>query len=143
MFAYKHYDQDLLDRQFNNRLRVPDFQEYFDRWELLSREVEEKIPVKKDLAYGDRPRERLDIFPSAQPQSKTLVFIHGGYWQMLDKAMFRFIADGFHSYNITIVLLTYPLAPDVSIDQMVLSCILVPSENPTSFCSTLRFSSSP
>jgi arylformamidase len=122
MFVYKQYDQHGLDLQYNNRFHVPDFADYFNRWELLSQETETKLPVVKDLKYGSLPRERLDIFPSLLSHSKTLVFIHGGYWQSLDKAMFRFIANGFHSYGVTTVLLTYPLAPEASIDQIVSSC---------------------
>lgn len=122
MLVYKHYDQDALDKQFNNRLHVPDYEAYFNRWTLLSTEAEKELAVIKDIAYGDLERERLDVFPSSLPNSKTLIFIHGGYWQMLDKAMFRFVASAFHSYGITTVLLTYPLAPAASIDQIVLSC---------------------
>jgi arylformamidase len=122
MFVYKHYDQESLDTQYNNRLHVPDYADYLNRWELLSRHTQQKLPVIKDLQYGNLQRERLDIYPSLQPQSKTLIFLHGGYWQMLDKSMFHFIANGFHSYSVTTVLLSYPLAPEVSIDQIVLSC---------------------
>lgn len=122
MFVYKQYDQESLDGQYNTRLQVPHFTDYFNRWELLSKETEQKLSVVKDLPYGNLQRERLDIYPSPQPGSKTLIFIHGGYWQTLDKSLFQFIANGFHSYNITVALLTYPLAPEVSIDQIVLSC---------------------
>ena len=122
MFVYKQYDQESLDNQYNNRLHVPDYAIHLNRWELLSRQTEQKLPVIKDIAYGSLQRERLDIYSSLQPQSKTLIFIHGGYWQMLDKSMFHFIANGFHSYGVTTVLLTYPLAPEVSIDQIVVSC---------------------
>lgn len=122
MFIYKQYNQEALDAQYNTRLQVPGYADYLDRWELLSRETEQNLPVKKDIPYGYLQRERLDIYPSLQPHSKTLIFIHGGYWQMLDKSMFQFIANGFHSYGITTVLITYPLAPEVSIDQIVLSC---------------------
>lgn len=122
MFVYKQYNQAELDNQYNNRLHVPDFADYFEKWEVHSRETERILPVIKDIQYGNLPGERLDIFPSSLPQSKTLIFIHGGYWQMLDKAMFHFIANGFHSYGVTTVLLNYPLAPEASIDQIVLSC---------------------
>jgi len=122
MFVYKEYDQQWLDNQYNTRLHVPEFADYFERWERLSRGTEQNLPGIKDVAYGNLPRERLDIYPSSQPGSKTLVFIHGGYWQMLDKSMFQFIANGFHSYGVTIVLVTYPLAPEVSIGEIVVSC---------------------
>ena len=122
MFVYKQYDQESLDTQYNNRLHVPEYADYLNRWKLLSGQTQQKLPVIKDIPYGKLQREKLDIYPSLQPQSKTLIFIHGGYWQMLDKSMFHFIANGFHSYGVTTVLLTYPLAPEVSIDQIVLSC---------------------
>ena len=122
MFVYKQYDQESLDTQYNNRLHVPEYADYLNRWKLLSGQTQQKLPVIKDIPYGKLQREKLDIYPSLQHQSKTLIFIHGGYWQMLDKSMFHFIANGFHSYGVTTVLLTYPLAPEVSIDQIVLSC---------------------
>jgi arylformamidase len=122
MLIYKQYDQVSLDRQYNNRLQVPDYITYLERWDLLSRQTEKELRVIKDIAYGELLRERLDIYPSPLPQSKTLIFIHGGYWQRLDKADFQFIAKGFLPHHITTVLITYPLAPTVTMDQVVLSC---------------------
>jgi len=51
-----------------------------------------------------------------------LIFIHGGYWHKFDKASFQFIAKAFRGYGITTVLINYPLAPAVSIDQISASC---------------------
>ncbi len=122
MVVYKQYDQESLDAQYNNRLHVPHYADYLNRWESLSRDTEKNLPVIKDLPYGDLERERLDIYPSSQPGSKTLIFIHGGYWQMLDKSMFQFIAKGFHSYGMTTVLINYPLAQEASINEIVFAC---------------------
>ena len=61
MFVYKRFDQETLDNQYNNRLHVPEYADYLNRWELLSRETEQKLPVIKDIAYGTLKRERLDI----------------------------------------------------------------------------------
>ena len=122
MLIYKQYDQAALDRQYNNRLQVPDYLFYLQRWESLSRQTEKKYTSVKDIPYGELPRERLDIYPSSLPQSKTLIYIHGGYWQRLDKSDFQFIAEAFRPYNFTTVIITYPLAPAVSLDQIALSC---------------------
>ena len=88
----------------------------------LSRQTEKEYYSVNDIPYGDLSRERLDIYPSSKPQSKTLVFIHGGYWRNMDKGLFHFVAKAFHQYNITTVLVSYPLAPLASIDQAVSSC---------------------
>lgn len=122
MRGHQLYDQASLDSQYNNRLHVPDYQTYLHRWERRSCETERNWPVIKDIPYGALPGEKLDVYPSPKPASKVLIFIHGGYWHLLDKALFHFIADGFRPYGITTVLLTYPQAPEASIDGIVQSC---------------------
>ncbi|MEO8111319.1 MAG: alpha/beta hydrolase [Ginsengibacter sp.] len=122
MAVYKHYDQQQLDAQYNNRLHVPDFADYYERWQKLSRQAEKEQAVFKDIFYGSHPLERLDIFPAANPNAKTLVFIHGGYWHLLDKNLFHFLVPTFLERNVTIVLLNYPLAPSASMDNIVSSC---------------------
>ncbi len=113
MNVYKHYNQEQLNDQYNTRLQVPDYAGYFDRWERLSRQTAEQNTIVKDISFGTHPDERLDIFPSKIHHSKTLVFIHGGYWHLLDKTMFHFLAGHFLKYNVTTVLINYPLAPRV------------------------------
>src|SRR5664279_704635 len=122
MNVYKHYNQEQLNAQYNMRLRVPDYADYFDRWERLSRQTEQRNTTLKDIPFGNHPEERLDIFPSKIHQSKTLVFIHGGYWHLLDKTMFHFLAEYFLRYNVTTVLVNYPLAPQASISEIVATC---------------------
>ena len=124
MLVYKGYDQAALDRQYNNRLQVPEYATYLERWEMLSRQTEKELPVIKNIPYGVLPREQLDIYPAQQPSSKTLIFIHGGYWHRFDKSTFQFIAKAFSNYDVTTVLINYPLAPEVSIDQISASCRL-------------------
>jgi len=122
MLVYKHYTQETLNRQYNNGLNVPDHERHLKKWELLSREAETKYPVHKNILYGELEREKLDIFSSAEQGSKTLVFIHGGYWYKHIRSDFYLVAEAFRSYGITTVLIGYPLMPDHSMDQLVVSC---------------------
>lgn len=122
MAIYKHYNQQQLDSQYNNRLHIPDYAAYFERWESLSRKAAKEHTIFKDISFGKHPEECLDIFPAATPFSKTLVFIHGGYWHLLDKVMFHFLAPTFLKYNVTTVFINYPLAPTASMDMIVSSC---------------------
>ena len=50
-----------------------------------------------------------------------MIFIHGGYWQMMDRADFRFIAKGLRTYDIHTVIIGYPLAPAVTISRIIQS----------------------
>jgi arylformamidase len=122
MLIYKQYDQQSLDRQYNNRLNVPDHERHLQRWELLSREAEKKYTLIRNIPYGELPDEKLDIFPSDKPHSKTLVFIHGGYWYKHVAADFYLIAEAYKSYGFTTVLIDYPLMPAYSMEQLVVSC---------------------
>jgi arylformamidase len=122
MFIYKQYTQSDLDYQYNNRLQVPGYATHFEQWEQWSRKTESQYTLIKDIAYGAHVRERLDIYPSFQPNSKTLIFIHGGYWKSMVKESFHFVANGFQPYNITTVFIEYPLMPEASMDQLVQSC---------------------
>ena len=50
--------------------------------------------AKLDLAYGDRPRNRMDLFlPDGSPKG-LVVFVHGGYWLQLDKSFWSHLAAG-------------------------------------------------
>ena len=123
MTIYKQYIQAELDKQYNNRLQVPEFADYINGWELRSRQAEQQYPAVKNIAYGDLPREQLDIYPSSKPHAKSLIFIHGGYWQRFDKSFFQFVAAAFHSYDLTTVILNFPLAPTATIEQIGASCL--------------------
>jgi arylformamidase len=122
MFIYKQYTEEELNNQYNIRLHVPDFATYFERWEKLSSETREKHHIIKDVSYGNKEREYLDIFPSLKSTSKTLVYIHGGYWHLFDKTKFHFVAEAFYADEITTVLINYPLAPAATMDDIVTSC---------------------
>ena len=123
MTIYKQYMQAELDRQYNNRLQVPEFADYINGWELRSRQAEQQYPAVKNISYGDLPREQLDIYPPLKPRAKSLGFIHGGYWQRFDKSFFQFVAMAFHSYDVTTVILNFPLAPAATIEQIGASCL--------------------
>ena len=122
MTIYKQYNQEELDNQYNNRLHVPDFATWLERWDKWSEVARQKHAYVKDLQYGDHPRECLDIFPSGKEGSKVLLFIHGGYWQLFDKTTFHFIAAPFLPHHITTVVINYPLAPAAAMDEIVASC---------------------
>jgi len=47
-----------------------------------------------DVRYGAGPRQRLDVFECGMPPAPTLVYIHGGYWQMNDKEPYAFLGEG-------------------------------------------------
>lgn len=122
MTVYKHYNQEQLNNQYNNRLHVPDYADYFERWEKQSRQTEKEYTIVKNIFFGTHREECLDIFPAEDPLAKTMIFIHGGYWHLFNKTSFYFLAPTFLKHHVTTVFINYPLAPAASIDTIVLSC---------------------
>ena len=57
------FDPAWLDLQYNNRARVPDHSQFFERWVRASQRVRESMTVVTDLRYGEGPNETLDVFP--------------------------------------------------------------------------------
>ena len=116
-------DRAALDKQYNLRQAVPGHLEDFARWRRLSDAARASLPHRADLAYGAHPLETLDFFSVPQPGRPIVVFIHGGYWQAMDKADFSFTAQAFASeaagHLANVAVINYPLAPDVRMDRIV------------------------
>ena len=81
---YGGVDRAQLDAAYNNSAAVPERDAIAADWAARSARVRREYAGRLDLAYGETPRERLDLFLDGDPQAPTLVFIHGGYWQMND-----------------------------------------------------------
>ena len=120
---YRDYDREALDAQYNCRGLVPDFEVHMTRWTDLSAEAYDRFEVRRDLAYGDRPAEKLDLFLPAGPGPHPLmIFIHGGYWRSMDKDVHAFPALGFVPAGIALASINYTLAPAVDMDEIVREC---------------------
>lgn len=119
------YDQAALDAQYNNRAAVPGFADIVAAWQKDSAAVRAELKGHLDVSYGDGPKAKLDIFPAAgdaSGQAPVLVFIHGGYWQALDKGVFSCVAPLYVKAGITVVTIGYPLCPDVTMGDIVAEC---------------------
>ena len=117
--VYLDYDQAGLDAQYNLRARWPDHDRYFDRWAAESAATRERLACRLDLAYGPTAGQRLDLFPAADTPAPLIAFIHGGYWQALDKSDFSYLASAFHDQGLAYASLNYDLAPGAGIAAMV------------------------
>lgn len=74
-----------------------------------------------DLAYGDQPRQRLDVYRphNAAAAAPVVIFFYGGYWQYGEKNDYRFVADALTSRGFVTVLPDYRLYPAVKFPAFV------------------------
>ncbi len=69
-----------------------------------------------DLAYGEHPRQRLDLFlPRTQSARALLVHVHGGYWMRTDKSNWSHCVEGALAQGLAVAVPSYRLCPEVSI----------------------------
>ena len=119
---YQGYDREGLDAQYFMRARHPDWEDYFNKWDEWSNRVRNQRPCELDVAFGDHLDETVDVFPAIGADSPIHVFIHGGYWQAMNKKDFSYVADGFVDGGASLVVVNYTLAPDANIDEIVRQC---------------------
>lgn len=78
--------------------------------------------VAKDVAFGDDPRQRLDVYAptnSANGANPVLVFFYGGSWASGSRQGYAFAAKAFASRGHTVVVPDYRLVPDVHFPAFV------------------------
>jgi arylformamidase len=120
-----------LQAEYDNRARVPGSAAILEAW---ARDAEAFRATwgrsTLDMPYGTSARERFDLFLPAQDGPAPLaVFIHGGYWQALDRKAVSHFARGLVTRGVAVAVPSYDLCPTVPlakiIDQMQQLCAIL------------------
>lgn len=74
-----------------------------------------------DIAYGDQPRQTLDLYHPTEPYAgaPTLIFFYGGSWQEGYKGGYRFVAQSLSDAGYRVVIPDYRLYPEVRFPAFV------------------------
>ena len=105
------------ESEYNNRARVPDHPAVMQRWREAAEAARAAHPPET-VAYGPGPREVMDIF-SAGDGAPVAVFLHGGYWQALDKDGFSGLAPALLVHGVGLAVPSYDLAPAVRLGRIL------------------------
>jgi arylformamidase len=118
---YRGMDRAALDAAYNNTAAVGNARrdEYVAGWTARSDALLKWRAGRLNQPYGDGARQRIDMFSCGTPGAPTLVYIHGGYWQMNDKEPYAFLGEGLLAAGFNLALMEYTLAPAVRLDQIV------------------------
>ena len=112
-----------LEAEYNNRARVPDHGVYIAAWHRDAAAYRESARCELDLAYGPGARHRVDFFhPDDDAAGPVVLFIHGGYWQALDKSSASHLARGANARGLSVAVPSYDLAPQATLADIV-ACI--------------------
>ncbi|MGO8748110.1 MAG: alpha/beta hydrolase [Thermoguttaceae bacterium] len=68
--------------------------------------------VKRDVAYGEDEKQRLDVYsPQGSKEAPVVVFVHGGEWTKGDKSEVSYKPKFLNENGIVFVSVNYRLAP--------------------------------
>lgn len=110
---------DQSEEQYNLREAFPDYPQVSEQWKAASAALRQAVLPQVDLAYGDKPLQKLDYFSANKPNAPLLIFVHGGYWQGGDKADVSFVGAPYIQAGINVASINYSLAPAARIEDMV------------------------
>lgn len=110
-----------LAAEYNNRALVPDHAEIIARWHREAAAYRADHGGDLDIAYGARPRNRLDLFAGrgGAGQGPVIVFIHGGYWRSFDKSIFSHVAGPANAAGFDVAVPGYTLCPEVTVADII------------------------
>ncbi|MBX6745503.1 MAG: alpha/beta hydrolase [Acetobacteraceae bacterium] len=107
--------------EYDNRARVPEHPGIIAGWahDAAAFRADWK-EAELGLAYGPGERERLDLFrPGPGDGWPLALFIHGGYWQALDRSFFSHVARGLLAHGVAVAIPSYDLCPAVTVARIV------------------------
>lgn len=107
------------DDAYANGPNIPHGDRWPDAWVEPARQFREALAAdgraRLDLVYGERPRNRLDLFlPQGRPKG-LVVFVHGGFWLRLDKNFWSHLASGPVESGYVVAIPGYTLCPEVRV----------------------------
>jgi arylformamidase len=120
-----------LQAEYENRARVPENPAIIAGWQRDAAAFRAQwAEAELGIPYGPGERERLDLFrPGPGEDWPVALFLHGGYWQALDRSFFSHLARGMLAEGVAVAVPSYDLCPQVPLatilDQMRAAAMLL------------------
>ena len=110
---------DYLEGQYNVVAGRPDFEQVLEDWTERSLVYRSGCEGFSQHRYGKRENEVIDLFPAQEKNMPVMVYLHGGYWQRGDRALYSFLAELFNESGVIVAIVGYPFSPSVSMWDII------------------------
>ena len=103
------------------RAHVPEFEAHLAAYRRASERTRQSLRGVRDLAYGDHPDEKLDLYLPSEGEGPfpVHIFVHGGYWRAFSKLDFAFVADAVTAHGAIAAIIDYSLMPKARMATLV------------------------
>ncbi|MBW6423701.1 alpha/beta hydrolase [Rhizobium sp. XQZ8] len=110
------------DNAYANGINIPQGDRWPAAWVEPAQQYRETLAAvdraKLGLVYGEKPRNRFDLFlPEGAPKG-LVVFVHGGFWIGLDNSYWSHYARGAVERGYAVAMPMYTLAPENRIAEI-------------------------
>lgn len=117
--VWEKLSPDQRDGAYNNTAAVANSAAWAATRDAAAAAFRKAHPKGLDVAYGPAERQKMDIYPAADPAAPCLVFIHGGYWQKNSREVFAHYAAGLLAHSWSVVMPGHTLAPEARLTDIV------------------------
>ena len=108
-----------VERDFNPRVAAPRFADEAPRRSALSQRAMALVAERRRLAYGEGPREFVDLYRPSVPNGWLAVYFHGGYWRAGHPEDYAFVAGPLLAAGATVAIPGYDLCPSITLAGIV------------------------
>jgi acetyl esterase/lipase len=107
------------DDAYANGPNIPGSERWPAAWVQLAQSYRDELQrsgrATLDIFYGERPRNRFDLFRAEGQPKGLVVFVHGGFWRAFDKSFWSYLARGSVESGYAVAMPSYTLCPAVRI----------------------------
>ncbi len=111
------------DDAYANGANIPQGDRWPQAWVEPAKAFRDQLATdgraRLGIAYGDAPRNRLDLFMPQGDAKGLVVFVHGGFWLRLDRSFWSHLAAGPLAHGHAVAMPSYTLCPDIRIAGIV------------------------
>ncbi|MDC3347983.1 alpha/beta hydrolase [Paracoccaceae bacterium] len=121
---WREMDAETVQREYSPSSAIGgDFLPFIKAYQADSEKACTACRTVKSLRYGASDTNTIDIaLPESGEACPLIVYLHGGYWQLLSKRESFFGADWFVDRGVAYAAVDYTLAPDASLTEIVVEC---------------------
>lgn len=125
--SWRNWSREELDYQYTpsrwSKQGTPEeVIKHHQQWQAKeAKRVRESIECELNISYGMADDQKLDIFGAntLPRESPIFVFIHGGYWQVMTKEDYSYIALPLTKAGAVTILMEYTRAPKANMETIV------------------------
>lgn len=112
------------ETEYSPSRRVPEYLSILEGWArdaaAYRAEMSAAGRTELDLSFGNSERQKLDLFhPRTEGDGALALFVHGGWWQMMDRSAHSHMARGLNMRGVTVAVTSYDLTPLVSVARII------------------------